>query len=366
VAREQNKATVPVVGNFALITDRIADVDAEIGGDGDGAPVWLTPADLGAATGWDRKPEGLCRGEVCVPVDLHPGIERADGRIDLARLAAATGSLLVVDAAEGVGVLGPDAATRAAALAPGGPAPDFTLPDLDGRPVALADRRGTKTLVVAFASWCGCRHDLPAWQALHDELAGEGFGVVTVAIDEDPEAVRPFTEGVDIPVLLDADRCFAEAYGLTNVPTTVWIDEDGRLVRGNDVAFATDLFRDYHHVDSAPHQVALRRWVTDGVAPDDDADGGAGGRWEPSDGEQAAHLRYRLALHLWRDGRRDAALRQFDRAAEDAPLDFTVRRARLALEGKDTFLGEEFIQLWVEFEAAGLPYYGRTQVELPS
>jgi len=359
---------VPAVGNFVLITDGITDVDAEIVTDGDGEHLWLAPADLAGATGWACKPEGLCRAEVCVPVDLHPGIERADGRVDVARLAAVTGGMLVLDATEGVGVLGPDAATRAAALAPGGPAPDFTLPDLDGRPVALADRRGSKTLVVAFASWCGCRHDLPAWQALHDELAAEGFGVVTVAIDEDPEAVRPFTEGVDIPVLLDADRAFAEAYGLTNVPTTVWIDEDGRLVRGNDVAFATDLFRDYHKVDSAPHQAALRRWVQEGVAPDDpDSDDDAEGeRWVPSDGEQAAHLRYRLALHLWRDGRRDAALRQFDRAAEDAPLDFTVRRARLALEGKDTFLGEEFIQLWVEFEAAGLPYYGRTQVEPPS
>src|SRR5215471_9042791 len=223
--------------------------------------LWLAPAALAAATGWARKTEGLCRGEVCVPVDLHPGIERADGRVDVARLAAATGGLLVLDADEDVGVLGPDAATRAAALAPGGPAPDFTLPDLDGRPVGLADRRGTKTLVVAFASWCGCRHDLPAWQALHDELAGDGFGVVTVAIDEDPEAVRPFTEGVDIPVLLDADR-----------------------------AFATDLFRDYHKVDSAPHQAALRRWVHDDVAPGDGNEDGDD-RWVPSDGEQAAHLR---------------------------------------------------------------------------
>jgi peroxiredoxin len=360
-----NKRYLAAVPTFTLITDAPHAVDAEAEPDLDaevepdhGVPgrLWLTPADLAAATGWERTPEGLCRGDVCVPVERHPGLERDDGRIDLARLAPPAGAQLVVDAGERVAVLGASAAARAAALASGA-APDFTLPDIDGAPFALRDVRGRKTLVVAFASWCGCRHDLPAWQALHDELAGDGFGVVAVALDEDPEAVRPFADGIDMPVLIDRDRTFADSYALTNVPTVVWIDEEGRLVRANDVAFGSDMFREFHKVDSSPHHEALRRWVHDGVEP---AAGDGPPAWAPSEGEQAAHLRYRLALHLWRDGRTEAALAQFDRAAADAPLDFTVRRARLALEGKDTFLGEEFLELWTEWEAAGRPYYGRT------
>lgn len=126
----------------------------------------------------------------------------ADGRVDLARLAAVGDDLLVIDADERVAVLGPSAGARAATLRSGN-APDVTLPDLEGTPVALADQRGRKTVVVAFASWCGCAYELPGWQALHDELADRGFGVVAVAIHEDVDVVRPFADGITYPVLVD-------------------------------------------------------------------------------------------------------------------------------------------------------------------
>jgi hypothetical protein len=233
------------------------------------------------------------------------------------------------------------------------------LRDLDGVPFSLDDVRGRKTLVVAFASWCGCRDDLPAWQALHDELAPDGFGVVTVAVDEDADAVRPFAEGIEVPVLLDRDRVFAERYGLTNVPAVVWIDEDGTLVRPPDVAFGSELYTEFHGIDSTDHRDALRAWVQHGTVPTDAA--GDDRDWTPSDEEQLAHLHYRLALHLRRLGpaHEDAAVRHFDAAVALAPLDFTVRRAQLPLRGRDPFLGEEFLELFAEWEAAGRPYHGK-------
>jgi peroxiredoxin len=234
-------------------------------------------------------------------------------------------------------------------------APDVTLPDLNGEPFPLSRMRGRKALVVAFASWCGCRYDLPAWQDLHDELAPAGFGVVAVAIDEGPEAVRPWAGGLDLPVLIDRDHVFAERYALTNVPTVIWVDEDGRVVRGNDVAFGSEEFIEFHGIDSTGHRDALRRWVLDGVGPSSDDDPG---RAALSDAEQLAHLHYRLALHLWREGR-EAAARHFDEASALAPLDFTVRRAQLPLRGRDPFLGDEFLALYAEWEAVGRPYYGR-------
>jgi peroxiredoxin len=350
------------VGDFTLVTDRVATVDAE---PGEGGALWLTPADLALAAGWTAEPVGLCHGDTCVPHGLHDGLVRADGRVDLAALAPLGGQLLVTDPDERIAVLGASAHARTQELATGR-APDVTLPDLDGEPFALSQLRGRKALVVAFASWCGCRYDLPAWQALHDELAPEGFGVVAVAIDEDPEEVRPFTEGVDIPVLIDRDRTFAERYALTNVPMVVWVDEDGQVVRGHDVAFGSEQFREFHGIDSSDHRDELRRWVREGVVPappERDAEqgravDGAGG-WAPTEGEQLAHLHYRLALQLWRDGRREAAAGHFDRASALAPLDFTVRRAQLPLRGRDPFLGEEFLELFAEWEAAGKPYYGR-------
>lgn len=343
------------MGDFTLITDEVTTIDAVTDADGH---VWVPPSDLAAATGWTLEPVGLCQGDRCIPTDLNPGLVGDDGRVDLARLAPLAGGLLVVDAAERVAVLGASAGTRAAELA-SGLAPDFTLPDLDGEPFSLDEMRGRKTLVVAFASWCGCRYDLPAWQALDDELAPDGLEVVAVAIDEDPAAVRPFTEGIGMPVLIDRDRTFAERYALTNVPAVVWIDEEGRLVRPPDVAFGSEDFVEYHKIDSADHREALRRWVREGTVPADA--GGADRSWTPTDEEQLAHLHYRLALHLWRAGagHEDAAARHFDRAAALAPLDFTVRRAQLPLRGKDPFLGEEFQALFAEWEQAGRPYHGK-------
>ena len=80
-------------------------------------------------------------------------------------------------------------------------APPFELPDLDGSLHRLDEWRGLKRLLVTFSSWCGCRYDLPGWQALHDELAPSGFTVIAVAIDQRAEDVRPWTEGITMPVL---------------------------------------------------------------------------------------------------------------------------------------------------------------------
>jgi hypothetical protein len=113
--------------------------------------VRLAPADVEAALGWTLKPQGLCRDERCVPVP--PGLPLADDRgVDLERLAALLGRPLALDAPEGAAWLGVAAAERAAALA-SLEAPGFTLPDLDGRPHALAAQRGKKVLLLAWASW---------------------------------------------------------------------------------------------------------------------------------------------------------------------------------------------------------------------
>jgi peroxiredoxin len=348
---------------LALITaERVTPVPAVVDED---ARVWVDAGGFEAATGWTSKPVGLCRDDECIPADLNPGLRDGAGRIDLGRFAELSQGELVVDIDERVAVLAPSARARLEALR-AGQAPPFALPDLDGELVSSDDLFGQKTLVVAFASWCGCRHDLPAWQELHDELRPEGFGVVAIAIDEDPEEVRPFAAGTTYPVLIDRDRVFAGRYALTNVPTVLWIDEERRIVRPHDVAFGSDLFKEFHKVESTPHHDALRRWVRDGEQPavgaaGDPGDDAAVPAWEPTAEEHLAHLHYRLALHLWRDGREEAAIRHFDRASELAPLDFTVRRAQLPLRGKDPFLGEEFLELYAEWEQAGQPYYGRTR-----
>jgi hypothetical protein len=101
--------------------------------------------------GWELKPEGLCRDEVCIPV-RERGALVAGGRIDLAALARLFDRPLALDTANRCAALGTGHAARAAALATL-EAPDFELPDLHGRMHTLSAHRGKKVLLIAYASW---------------------------------------------------------------------------------------------------------------------------------------------------------------------------------------------------------------------
>jgi hypothetical protein len=133
---------------FSLLDGGVATrVDAEVR---DGR-VLLSADDVERASGWRHKPEGMCRGEVCVPL-RDPDVVAGDGRLDLQRLAATLRRPLALDVAEDAAFLGTAAVDRAEPLR-ALQAPDFTLPDLSGRPHSLSQHRGKKVLLVAYASW---------------------------------------------------------------------------------------------------------------------------------------------------------------------------------------------------------------------
>ena len=105
-------------------------------------------AELAAATGWEVKPEGACREDRCVP--LPDGARSGDGRVDVAAFAERLGMALVHDEARGMHALGPESGGRALTSAR---MPDLELPDRHGRPFALSSLRGTRFVMVAWASW---------------------------------------------------------------------------------------------------------------------------------------------------------------------------------------------------------------------
>lgn len=115
--------------------------------------------DLERASGWKLQPQGLCQGETCVPIP--PGekpswIDESKQRFDLAAFARHLGRAIVRDETRGVWSFGPAARPVAGPFASGsGPveAPDFTLPDLDGKLHSLSDQRGRKVLLLSWASW---------------------------------------------------------------------------------------------------------------------------------------------------------------------------------------------------------------------
>jgi hypothetical protein len=115
--------------------------------------LWCSAREAEQATGWVAKPEGLCRGPVCVPLPAGREGELVDsGRIDLAALWRHLGQPVVHSERGHVWVLGRSARERTAALA-SLEAPDFALPDPTGRVHRLSDYRGKKVLLVTWASW---------------------------------------------------------------------------------------------------------------------------------------------------------------------------------------------------------------------
>ena len=119
----------------------------------EGDRVWIPLDELERATGWTAKPEGLCRGEVCVPV---PAARRDwfDARgFEFSGFAAHLGHAVARDEEHGVWAFGPVADRGAAGGSGPVMAPDFRLPDLDGTMHSLSDHRGKKVLLYAWASW---------------------------------------------------------------------------------------------------------------------------------------------------------------------------------------------------------------------
>jgi hypothetical protein len=118
-----------------------------------GAELWLRADDLERATGWAFKPQGFCKGEVCVPVPpARAGEFEAGDRYNLTAIAELLGQPMVADEEHHAWCVGEAAAERARTLK-SLDAPDFSLPDLAGRMHSLSEYRGKKVLLVSWASW---------------------------------------------------------------------------------------------------------------------------------------------------------------------------------------------------------------------
>jgi hypothetical protein len=113
--------------------------------------VSLSAEALRTALGWEVHEGTLCNDSMCVPLPAGSRLGEG-GAFDLVEVAATIDRPLALDVDEQAAYLGASAAERAQALA-SLIAPDFTLPDLDGRPHTLSAHRGKKVFLVAWASW---------------------------------------------------------------------------------------------------------------------------------------------------------------------------------------------------------------------
>lgn len=234
--------------------------------------LWVTADDLTKVNGFVLKKEGACCEALCIPVSRDPAdgfVRERDGRayLNLSRLAKILNQPVTADADQQVFSFGEIPAVRAAALDTA-TAPDFALSDRKGKTVQLSDFRGKKVFLFTWASWCGCSQDLPGWQTLYDELKGKNFEIIAAAEDTAGEAAAgKFYDKANATytTLLDPDHVVSSLYHMVNVPTGVWIDEAGHLVRPPEVAYSRDVALMSIKVEGSKYVNAMRDWVENGA-----------------------------------------------------------------------------------------------------
>ena len=319
----------------------------------------IDPDVLARRTGWQLKPVGACKGSVCVPMPRD---------VDARLLAERLGMPLLEDRDHGLWVLGPETLTGRALSTP--QAPELVLPDFGGRDFALSSLRGQKVVLLSWASWCGCRFHLPAWQALRDELHPAGLELVTVALDFDVDSARPFVEAARLsgPALIDRAHVVDELLGIVNVPSSVWIDEQGMIVRPPEPAHITksparlvrDGAFDGSHLEPAARNAvatldydheqyleAIHDWVRNGAASEWALDQSAviERAAHRGDAQARAAAHFELGTYLHQHGEPQAAAEHWQEAHRLHPSNWTYKRQVWQLAGTPMRWVPEFYEL---------------------
>jgi peroxiredoxin len=112
-------------------------------------------------------------------------------------------------------------------------APDFTLPDLEGRMISLSSFKGKVVIVNIWATWCPpCVAEIPSLNKLYKMFKDEGLELLAVSVDEGGKsAVEKFikNKNISFPVLLDPDGMVAGLYRTTGVPESFMVKKDGTI-----------------------------------------------------------------------------------------------------------------------------------------
>ena len=196
------------------------------------------------------------------------------------------------------------------------------------------------------------------WQELREELHPQGFELVTVGLDTlGAEGCRRFIEAAKPkhPSLVDPHHLLARLFGVVNIPSSVWIDEAGTIVRPAEAAPVPrsdrmprlgsgsgisgrfgEMLDEAAKIpaDTDAYHRALRDWVEKGAAsrfalsPEEVVE-----RSRPRDADVSlGHAHFELASHLELEGHHDAAIRHFREAHRLVPDSWSYRRQAWSLE----------------------------------
>ena len=112
-------------------------------------------------------------------------------------------------------------------------AADFSLIDLNGHKLSLADHKGKVILLDFWASWCvPCQAEIPRFIEWQKKYGAQGFQVIGLSMDDDSKAAKLFSRryNLNYPVAMGSEK-IAESYGgVLGLPANIIIDREGRIV----------------------------------------------------------------------------------------------------------------------------------------
>lgn len=111
-------------------------------------------------------------------------------------------------------------------------APDFTLPQLDGRELRLSSYRGKIVLLDFWATWCTpCREEIPSFVELKNKYGKDGLEIVGVSMDDGPEPVRTFYQQfhMNYPVVMGNANLGEQYGGVLGLPIAFLLDREGHI-----------------------------------------------------------------------------------------------------------------------------------------
>jgi hypothetical protein len=165
----------------------------------------------------------------------------------------------------------------------------------------------------------------------------------------------------EFTALVDENQIVTQKYGMLNVPTGVWINEQGRIVRPNEVAFVDDRFKAFAKMEAAPYLEAIRDWAANGsksVYVLSEAELTA--RMKPPSDERSnerlkADAEFALAEYLYKQGKGVDAISHFKEAQRLDPDNWNYKRQAWALSNADRDYGTNFGNEVKKLN--GKPYY---------
>jgi peroxiredoxin len=127
-------------------------------------------------------------------------------------------------------------------------APDFTLTNLDGETVRLSSLKGQGVFINFWGTWCEpCKREMPYMEAQYQKMKDEGIEILAINIAESHLVASSFSErlGLTFPILLDKDRTVMNRYGVTFLPSSFFIDSNGKVVANHVGELSEGMIEDY-------------------------------------------------------------------------------------------------------------------------